>query len=282
LSFVREAPPSLLADLPDDLDYLKRLQLVASGKECVSSLEASTQLILKADLPDNILSLVATSGDVVKWSYWYWKAWDVEYLIKRGQPAEAVPIEGAGISAPFLDSIIDQRSCIPFLENVEILLTEGSKQGYVLANEIRQGIQEREARLLATLRIAALKGLPSSGKRPSETHSESPVPIKTRERVLRRDNYRCIFCGATADRMKLEVNHIVPRSLIRKLNLSKLLFLEEMNLCTTCWPCNRSKSDTLHREDIQFYLQSFSNPNHPNNAVVPFLEAIMKLQALDP
>jgi hypothetical protein len=84
---------------------MKRLQLVASGRECVSSLEASHELILRADFADSILAYDGTTGDVIKWSHWDWKAWDVEYLIREGQPAEAIPIVESGLSTSLLESI---------------------------------------------------------------------------------------------------------------------------------------------------------------------------------
>jgi hypothetical protein len=282
LPFVRAAPPGGLADCPEDLEYLRRIQSVASGSECVSLIEASHQLILRADFPDDLLERDGTSGAGVEWSYWHWKAWDVEYLFKQGQPAEAIPIEEAGITRKFLESIADQKSCIPFLEDVEILFEEGSRKGYTLNNHNRKLIEQREAGLLAAMRIATLKGL-SSGKRPIQNNinGDPALPIRVREKVIRRDSYRCVFCGATGEQTRLEVNHIIPRSLIRKLSLSKSLFVDEANLCTTCWLCNRSKSDTLHKADIVFYIERFRDFDHPNHGILHFLEAISTLQGFD-
>ncbi len=279
LSFVRQAPPSGLADCAEDLEYLKRIQLAASGKECISSLEASHQLMIRVDFPDNVLEYDGTSGNLVEWFFWYWKAWDVEYLFKDGQPAESVPIQEAGMTTVLLDSIAEPRSCIPFLEDVEILFNEGTRKGYTLESELRKSIQERENRLLAVRRISTLKGLSHGrGHAQSNPQPESTLPIRVREKVLRRDSYRCIFCGTNAQQSKLEVNHIIPKSIIRRLALSATLFTDESNLCTTCWPCNRSKRDMLQREDIAFYIHTFSDPNHPNHGIVHFLEAIRTLQ----
>jgi hypothetical protein len=282
LPFLRAAPPCGLADCPEDLEYLRRIQSVASGKECISLIEASYQLILRADFPGDLLARDGTSGDGIEWSYWYWKAWDVEYLFKQGQPAEAIPIEEAGITRTFLETIVDQRSCIPDLEDIQVLLEQGSRKGYTLDNHTRKSIEQREAKLLAAMRIATRKGL-SSGKKPiqNDTHGDPTLPIKVRERVIRRDSYRCVFCGATGEHTRLEVNHIIPRSLIRKLSLSQSLFVDEANLCTTCWSCNRSKRDTLHKEDIAVYIERFREPSHPNHGVVHFLETISTLQGFD-
>src|ERR1700736_1928147 len=57
---------------------------------------------------------------------------------------------------------------------------------------------------------------------------------RTRALVLERDNFRCKFCGATAEQEKLEVDHILPEALGGTDSLN--------NLATLCQPCNRGKS----------------------------------------
>lgn len=53
--------------------------------------------------------------------------------------------------------------------------------------------------------------------------------------VLRRDHYRCRYCGAQAPAAELEVDHVVPRSRGGPDTLA--------NLVTACIPCNRGKSN---------------------------------------
>jgi 5-methylcytosine-specific restriction endonuclease McrA len=52
------------------------------------------------------------------------------------------------------------------------------------------------------------------------------VARATRRAVLKRDNYRCILCGATRN---LEVHHIVPRAEGGSNDLANLV-----TLCTAC------------------------------------------------
>lgn len=53
-----------------------------------------------------------------------------------------------------------------------------------------------------------------------------------RDRIFKRDNYTCGYCGARG--VKLECDHIVP--------VSKGGVHDDANLMTACKPCNRSKS----------------------------------------
>jgi len=54
-------------------------------------------------------------------------------------------------------------------------------------------------------------------------------------RILRRDGYRCAYCGVTAKERRLEVDHIVPVSRGGK--------SVDDNLVAACWQCNNGKSD---------------------------------------
>ena len=73
------------------------------------------------------------------------------------------------------------------------------------------------------------------GQRYAKRHS-THVSYRRRFLVLRRDKYRCQFCGRTArDGVQLEVDHKVPKSKGGNNELS--------NLWTLCLPCNRGKSN---------------------------------------
>lgn len=61
--------------------------------------------------------------------------------------------------------------------------------------------------------------------------------IRTRFIVLTRDAFTCLYCGRKPPEVKLEVDHVIPRS---KGGSNKY-----ENLKTACWECNRGKSDLL-------------------------------------
>ncbi len=116
LKFMRASWPSILADCPDDLPLLQQIQSVAAGHACVSKLERSYQLIVKAEFPDDILERNGSSNEVIEWRSYYWKLYDAQSLVTdRDPPAEAIHIDKAGINTQFLDSLAHPKSCLPML-----------------------------------------------------------------------------------------------------------------------------------------------------------------------
>lgn len=60
------------------------------------------------------------------------------------------------------------------------------------------------------------------------------VSKRLRYEVLRRDGFRCRYCGATPEQAELRIDHVVPESLGGR--------TEPANLATACDPCNSGKS----------------------------------------
>lgn len=154
----------------------------------------------------------------------------------------------------------------------------GQSKGYRLSADLEGEILEIEKRVVATLQLTRLKRVTSPISSPKRSRRSSSVGLRLRDRILRRDGYRCIFCGRKGPATPLEVNHIIPRSLISKLDLDNGLDTAEENLCTTCFECNRGKSDKLASEDIGFYINALAEPPHPNHGIVKYLLAIRRLQ----
>ncbi len=122
---------------------------------------------------------------------------------------------------------------------------------------------------------------PTTTSQSTKTSANPQVSPKLRNEILQKYNYRCMFCGnGASDGVKLEVNHIIPRSLIKKLDIDYALYTDPKNLCVTCFSCNRGKSDNLATEDIEFYRVTFSKPEHPNHGLLRYLRKISELQTL--
>lgn len=66
---------------------------------------------------------------------------------------------------------------------------------------------------------------------------DPPVSKRLRFRILVRDRFRCVYCGAKGSDpgVKLDVDHVKPRAKGGK--------TEPRNLATSCVPCNAGKSD---------------------------------------
>lgn len=92
-------------------------------------------------------------------------------------------------------------------------------------------------KLLTWLVFEALKNVLSSNPRLEagqldEKERRKLTPPR-RYGILKRDDFRCVLCGATADNRALVVDHIVPIALGGKTELA--------NLRTLCWTCNAGK-----------------------------------------
>lgn len=75
----------------------------------------------------------------------------------------------------------------------------------------------------------------SKKKTKSTTKRSRYISAATRVDVLRRDNHRCVFCGVSAKKAELEVDHVVPFSQGGSNAIG--------NLQTLCKVCNQGKSN---------------------------------------
>lgn len=61
------------------------------------------------------------------------------------------------------------------------------------------------------------------------------LSIRTRFEVFKRDEFTCRYCGRRSPEVVLEVDHITP--------VARGGGDDAINLLTSCWECNRGKSD---------------------------------------
>ena len=61
------------------------------------------------------------------------------------------------------------------------------------------------------------------------------APVSLRTKILKRDNHKCVLCGATAETDELHVDHIIPTD--------RGGLTEERNLRVLCSRCNFGKSN---------------------------------------
>ncbi len=280
LPFVRYRGPCILADLPEDLPLLQQLQGVAAGHACVSVLESPHELFVQASFPDDILSRSGETDDVIEWQCCCWTLWDAESLITSSQPVEAVDPTSVGIDPFLLESLAHPTSCIPLLQKT----VQHFPKGFTLTADRKASIEAAEQPIIAGLELTAMKQLKVIAKRGQRrrtaTANDPPVSKTLRMDIMRRDKRCCVFCGKSPPEVEIEVDHIIPRSLINKLHLDQGLHTSPDNLCVMCFDDNRGKRDHLAKEDIASYIKAFSAPTHPNNPIVKHLEAIGELQAL--
>jgi len=70
-----------------------------------------------------------------------------------------------------------------------------------------------------------------------QTQKGRSIPKGLRFEVLRRDNFTCTYCGQKAPDVMLEVDHIMPWSIVKE--------HKKENLTTACKGCNIGKSNKI-------------------------------------
>jgi 5-methylcytosine-specific restriction endonuclease McrA len=76
------------------------------------------------------------------------------------------------------------------------------------------------------------------------------VPL-TRENIYRRDNFECVYCGCSTQKL-LTLDHVIPQSKGGKNTWD--------NLVTACKPCNSEKADLTLEE----YGKEIPEPKRPH------------------
>ncbi|MBX4188387.1 MAG: HNH endonuclease, partial [Candidatus Doudnabacteria bacterium] len=61
------------------------------------------------------------------------------------------------------------------------------------------------------------------------------LPLRTYNKKFTVQHGRCFYCGELLTEAKIEIDHIVPFSIGGS--------GQNSNLCLSCYPCNRMKSD---------------------------------------
>lgn len=78
------------------------------------------------------------------------------------------------------------------------------------------------------------------------------VNTRTRYLILRRDEYKCYYCGATSETAQLHLDHVIP--------YSKGGTTDPTNLITACQTCNIGKS-TLSAGNVEEILNEIKRRN---------------------
>lgn len=267
-------------DEPEDQRLVSLHGDLFVGKRDVSELDSEYHLVLASEVPETILQTTGHSNVGFTNVFYYWNFYDVNYLLKGSQPAEAVPIVRAGFSEDDLISLAKSDRYLSYIR----LLERYAKQphGHYFPVELEEQLMafERKHSAGITLRRKLLElRAPRFDIRPDNPSAQ--VSEKMRNEVLKYHSYSCIFDGRTRPEFPIHVHHVIPRRLIKQLSLPELLFTARENLVASCGGCNIVKSDQLSKADVLFYLSQFSVKDHPNNALLPFIERVRAFQQDD-
>lgn len=75
-----------------------------------------------------------------------------------------------------------------------------------------------------------------------QMYKRKAIPKKLRFEVLKRDKFKCVYCGATAPDVVLWIDHMHP--------VSKGGENDILNLVTSCMPCNLGKSNIELKDNV--------------------------------
>lgn len=99
-----------------------------------------------------------------------------------------------------------------------------------IINEVNTQKKSKSAQKVNTK--SKIRSSKSKTKKQPKTRSRY-IPASVRVSVLKRDNFKCVFCGRSSKQVSLEVDHIIPFSKGGSNDLN--------NLQTLCFSCNRGK-----------------------------------------
>jgi Restriction endonuclease len=91
------------------------------------------------------------------------------------------------------------------------------------------------------------------------------LSVRTRFEVFKRDDFSCQYCGRKSPEVVLEVDHIVP--------VAGGGADDVVNLRTSCWDCNRGKSDKP--------LHELVTGEDPHDRAILLLEQQRQLEELN-
>ena len=75
------------------------------------------------------------------------------------------------------------------------------------------------------------------------------ISLRLRWQILKRDHFRCVYCGATPDAVYLQVDHIIP--------VSGGGETTPENLATACGACNLGKGTSpLTTDPVETWADS--------------------------
>lgn len=195
---------------------------------------------------------------------YYWKIHDSIYILNNKKASEAVSLELLPQSQ--VDDLKSDSSCLPFLFDYANFI-DLNHLNYKIGD-----LKNAEKRELSKYRIEVRKNQISKHTIKSPTTS---VSLKNRQNILFRDSSRCLLCGRTSAEIPIEVDHIIPRNIIKRLGLNSDLLTSEYNLMSFCFECNRGKSGDLSNSSIEYYINQLDY-----DYFKPTIEILIKLKDL--
>lgn len=261
---------------PDEKRNIDTLKAIFRGEMDVREFDSEYEFILALNIPDHIESCDGTTDRSVYVEPFKWNVSDVAFLVEGRMPIHHPSISEAGFSKNDLLKLANpSHSAVDYIEGLEIHARY--KKGHYLGSGGKERLMAIEKSLAAKVRLSQKRDQLSDYLRASQKGDVS-IGGKIRNEVLQDHNYACIFCGKTRPDVVLQAHHVIPRSIIKKIQLDEALYTCRWNLVCACVECNQAKSDTLAVQDLKFLIKQIESGVLVKNRIL--LSTLMKFENL--
>jgi 5-methylcytosine-specific restriction endonuclease McrA len=96
----------------------------------------------------------------------------------------------------------------------------------------------------------------------------------SRKNLFIRDNYTCQYCGDTKDINDLTYDHVIPKSLFKKISVSPTTWT---NIVTSCASCNRKKGNRTPRQ-ANMPLKNLPIEPNKNAKYLPITQMLLRIR----
>lgn len=121
--------------------------------------------------------------------------------------------------------------------------------------------------------------VPSVAKTTKYFRFNNQKAVFSRKNIFLRDNYTCQYCGTKYPIQELTYDHIIPKSVFRRLN-TPLSATTWTNITTACLRCNRKKGNRTPKEASMTLLSLPIQPKQ-NNRYLSIIHHLSKIKEED-
>ncbi|MEI8285397.1 MAG: HNH endonuclease signature motif containing protein [bacterium] len=233
------------------------MKAILRGELDVGEFDSEFEFVLALQIPDHVESCDGTTGRSVFVEYFKWNVSDVAFLVGDNMPIHHPSISEAGFSKKDLLRLANlSHSAVDYIEGLETYA--GYKKGHYLGSQGNGKLRELEKSFAAKVRLTQKRDQLADYLRTPHKVLIS-ISSKVRNEVLQDHDYTCIFCGKARPDVQIQAHHVIPKSIIKKLQMDEGLYTCRWNLVCACVECNQAKSDTLAIQDLRFLIKQIES-----------------------
>lgn len=278
MPWVRSVHPRCCdCDAEEDQRVLESYKAILNGEKDVREFDSEHEFILAMRIPDSVKSANGSTWKDITVETLKWNVTDVVFLIEGTMPVHHPSIRDCGFSEQDLLRLANpSHSAVEYIRCLETY--SGRRKGLLLSAKAQEEFIKFEKKVAAKARLFQKRDQLTDFHRASNNTGDA-VRETDRNEVFKDHDYSCLFCGKSRPEVTLNAHHVIPRSIIKKLQLDDLLYTCRWNLVCACKGCNGAKSDTLAPEDLRFLIEQIeADELKKNQKLLPHLRQFQALQ----